>query len=147
MEVRLLGMGITGGDGGGRDVEMGAGDALTWLSVAFSRLMRAGVWPSMPPHLISFRRFALCDRLVSRWPFRAPSLPRHIKVKHHVFSFSFIPSPVNMAPAVRRPTGQAVQAEVSLLQSLKNCLVNLPSSLVSILVNANTVRMKPSYDA
>ena len=52
-----------------------------------------------------------------------------------------------MAPAVRRPTGQAVQAEVSLLQSLKNCLVNLPSSLVSVLVNANTVRMKPSHDA
>jgi len=30
--------------GGGRDVGMGAGDALT---VAFSRLMRAGVWSSM----------------------------------------------------------------------------------------------------
>jgi len=37
-EVRLLGMGIAGGDGGGRDVEMGARDALTWLGVAFSRL-------------------------------------------------------------------------------------------------------------
>ncbi|OCL10889.1 AAA-domain-containing protein [Glonium stellatum] len=44
-----------------------------------------------------------------------------------------------MAPPVRRPTGQVVQAEVSLLQSLKNCLVNLPSSLVSVLVNANTL--------
>jgi hypothetical protein len=67
--------------------------------------------------------------------------------QHHVFTSSFIPSPVNMAPAVRRPTGQAVQAEVSLSQSLKNCLVNLPSSLVSVLVNANTVRMKHSHDA
>jgi len=53
---------------GGRDVGMGAGDALT---VAFSRLMRAGVWPSMPLHLISFRGFAICDRLVSRWTFQS----------------------------------------------------------------------------
>ena len=39
----------------------------------------------------------------------------------------------------KKPAGNAVQAEVSLHQSLKNCLVNLPSSLVSVLVNANTV--------
>ncbi|CAI6341792.1 unnamed protein product [Periconia digitata] len=39
----------------------------------------------------------------------------------------------------KKPTGQVVQAEVALQQSLKNCLVNLPSSLVSILVNANTI--------
>jgi len=31
------------------------------------------------------------------------------------------------------------RAEVALVQ-LKNCLVNLPSSLVSVLSNANTVR-------
>ncbi|KAF1953826.1 peroxisome biosynthesis protein-like protein (PAS1/Peroxin-1), partial [Byssothecium circinans] len=39
----------------------------------------------------------------------------------------------------KKPTGQLVQAEVALQQSLKNCLVNLPTSLVSVLVNANTV--------
>ncbi|USP79756.1 hypothetical protein yc1106_07030 [Curvularia clavata] len=42
-----------------------------------------------------------------------------------------------MAP--RKPAGNVVQAEVVLQQSLKNCLVNLPASLVSVLVNANTV--------
>ncbi|KAF2707141.1 peroxisome biosynthesis protein-like protein (PAS1/Peroxin-1) [Pleomassaria siparia CBS 279.74] len=42
-----------------------------------------------------------------------------------------------MAPT-KKPAGQAIQAEVSLQQSLKNCLVNLPASLVSILTNANT---------
>ncbi|KAF2474776.1 AAA-domain-containing protein [Lindgomyces ingoldianus] len=44
-----------------------------------------------------------------------------------------------MAPAAKKPAGQVVQAEVALQQSLKNCLVNLPSSLVSILVNANAI--------
>ncbi|EMD91111.1 hypothetical protein COCC4DRAFT_39736 [Bipolaris maydis ATCC 48331] len=39
----------------------------------------------------------------------------------------------------KKPAGNVVQAEVVLHQSLKNCLVNLPSSLVSVLVNANTV--------
>ena len=39
----------------------------------------------------------------------------------------------------KKPTGQVVQAEVALHQSLKNCLVNLPASLVSVLVNANAV--------
>lgn len=43
-----------------------------------------------------------------------------------------------MAPP-KKPAGQVVQAEIVLQQSLKNCLVNLPSSLVSVLVNANTV--------
>ncbi|KAL5445144.1 hypothetical protein PMIN06_008183 [Paraphaeosphaeria minitans] len=43
-----------------------------------------------------------------------------------------------MAPP-KKPAGQIVQAEIVLQQSLKNCLVNLPSSLVSVLVNANTV--------
>jgi hypothetical protein len=33
----------------------------------------------------------------------------------------------------------ATQAEVVLQPQLKSCLVNLPSSLVSVLVNANTV--------
>ncbi|KAF2109073.1 P-loop containing nucleoside triphosphate hydrolase protein [Lophiotrema nucula] len=37
------------------------------------------------------------------------------------------------------PTGQAAKAEVALQQSLKNCLVNLPASLVAVLVNANTI--------
>ncbi|KAF1965021.1 peroxisome biosynthesis protein-like protein (PAS1/Peroxin-1) [Bimuria novae-zelandiae CBS 107.79] len=43
-----------------------------------------------------------------------------------------------MAPP-KKPTGQVAPAEIALQQSLKNCLVNLPSSLVSVLVNANTV--------
>ncbi|KAF2657302.1 AAA-domain-containing protein [Lophiostoma macrostomum CBS 122681] len=44
-----------------------------------------------------------------------------------------------MAPVVKKPTGQVVQAEIALQQTLKNCLVNLPSSLVSVLVNANAI--------
>jgi hypothetical protein len=56
----------------------------------------------------------------------------------HVPAVTHTPSSHNMAP-VKKPAGQTVQAEVALQQSLKNCLVNLPSSLVSILVNANTV--------
>lgn len=39
----------------------------------------------------------------------------------------------------KKPAGNVVQAEVALQPSLKNCLVNLPPSLVSVLVNANTV--------
>lgn len=46
-----------------------------------------------------------------------------------------------MAPAPKKPA--AVQAEVALLHSLKNCLVNLPAALVSVLVNANTVSCPP----
>ncbi|TKA76161.1 hypothetical protein B0A49_03966 [Cryomyces minteri] len=44
-----------------------------------------------------------------------------------------------MSPTVKRPTGSAVQAEVALSHSLKNCLVNLPPSLVSVLLDANTI--------
>ncbi|KAF2178549.1 peroxisome biosynthesis protein-like protein (PAS1/Peroxin-1) [Zopfia rhizophila CBS 207.26] len=44
-----------------------------------------------------------------------------------------------MASAARKPAGQVVQADVALQQSLKNCLVNLPPSLVSVLVNANAI--------
>jgi len=56
-----------------------------------------------------------------------------------------------MASAIRRPAsggggggggggGAAVaQAEIALLPSLKNCLVNLPSSLVQLLMNSDTV--------
>ncbi|KAH5157302.1 peroxin [Parastagonospora nodorum] len=39
----------------------------------------------------------------------------------------------------KKPAGNLVQAEVALKQTLKNCLVNLPSTLVSVLVNANAV--------
>jgi peroxin-1 len=38
------------------------------------------------------------------------------------------------------PKKPAATAEVALVP-LKNCLVNLPSSLVSLLVNANTVSL------
>jgi hypothetical protein len=44
-------------------------------------------------------------------------------------------SALNMAP--KKP---AATAEVALIP-LKNCLVNLPSSLVALLVNANTVSL------
>ncbi|KAF1996122.1 AAA-domain-containing protein [Amniculicola lignicola CBS 123094] len=44
-----------------------------------------------------------------------------------------------MAPLAKKPTGHIVQAEITLQQSLKNCLVNLPSTLVSVLVNANAI--------
>lgn len=43
----------------------------------------------------------------------------------------------------KKPAGTAVQAEVALKHSLKNCLVNLPSSLVAVLVNANAVSVAP----
>ena len=39
----------------------------------------------------------------------------------------------------KKSAGNIIQAEVALQQSLKNCLVNLPASLVSVLVNANAV--------
>lgn len=39
----------------------------------------------------------------------------------------------------KKPAGSTVQAEVALQPQLKNCLVNLPASLVSVLVNANAV--------
>lgn len=41
--------------------------------------------------------------------------------------------------ASRKNTGSSAQAEVVLLPSLKNCLLNLPSSLVSVLLNSNAV--------
>ena len=47
-----------------------------------------------------------------------------------------------MAP---RKNAQSVQAEVSLVH-LKNCLVNLPAPLVSLLVNINTVSNCPFFD-
>jgi peroxin-1 len=43
-----------------------------------------------------------------------------------------------MASAPRKPPASS-QAEVALLPSLKNCLLNLPSSLVNVLSNANTL--------
>lgn len=55
--------------------------------------------------------------------------------KHHDFSRTGFAERCNMAPAARKP---ASQAEVSLL-ALKNCLVNLPASMVALLANANTV--------
>ncbi|KAJ9630631.1 Peroxisome biosynthesis protein pex1 [Taxawa tesnikishii (nom. ined.)] len=43
-----------------------------------------------------------------------------------------------MAP-VKRAASSASQAEVVLLPQLKSCLLNLPSSLVAVLLNANTI--------
>lgn len=45
-----------------------------------------------------------------------------------------------MAP---RKNAQSTAAELSLVH-LKNCLVNLPPTLVSLLVNVNTVRHQPN---
>lgn len=44
-----------------------------------------------------------------------------------------------MASTGRKSSNHVIQAEVALQQSLKNCLVNLPTSLVSVLVNANAI--------
>lgn len=43
-----------------------------------------------------------------------------------------------MASAARKPPA-STQAEVALLPSLKNCLLNLPASLVNVLLNSNAV--------
>jgi len=43
-----------------------------------------------------------------------------------------------MASTPRKPPPSS-QAEVSLLPSLKNCLLNLPASLVNVLLNSNAV--------
>lgn len=48
-----------------------------------------------------------------------------------------------MASNTRRPAssggGAVVHAEIALLPSLKNCFVNLPASLVQLLMNSNTI--------
>lgn len=75
----------------------------------------------------------------SQWPTTSAcgelsySSRKACRALRHLYSFSI------MAPAARKPSGQVVQAEVALQQTLKNCLVNLPASLVSVLVNANAV--------
>ncbi|TAQ87294.1 hypothetical protein B7494_g4399 [Chlorociboria aeruginascens] len=43
-----------------------------------------------------------------------------------------------MAPDSKRRSGQATAAEISLNLNLKSCLVNLPASLYSLLLNLNT---------
>ncbi|KZF26815.1 peroxisome biosynthesis protein PAS1 [Xylona heveae TC161] len=43
-----------------------------------------------------------------------------------------------MAPAARKSAASSTSAEIAFLSQLKSCLVNLPSTLVGILVNANT---------
>jgi hypothetical protein len=45
---------------------------------------------------------------------------------------------LKMAPDSRRRNSQATSAEISIVH-LKNCLVNLPSSLCSLLINSNAV--------
>lgn len=44
-----------------------------------------------------------------------------------------------MATNARKPPSSSAQADIALLPSLKNCLLNLPSSLVTLLLNANTI--------
>lgn len=43
-----------------------------------------------------------------------------------------------MASTARNPPA-STQAEIALLPSLKNCLLNLPSALVNVLLNSNAV--------
>lgn len=67
-----------------------------------------------------------------RWPL-LPSTARPIDEIVH-----------NMSVAGRRPGGggagsSGTTVELAILPSLKSCLVNLPGSLVSLLLNANTV--------
>ena len=51
---------------------------------------------------------------------------------------NFVVESVMSLPLSKGSKG-ATQAEIVLQPQLKSCLVNLPSSLVSVLVNANTV--------
>ncbi|KAK5681509.1 Peroxisome biosynthesis protein pex1 [Elasticomyces elasticus] len=44
-----------------------------------------------------------------------------------------------MASTPRKPPSSSVVAEIALLPTLKSCLLNLPSSLVSLLLNSNTI--------
>ncbi|KAK4898937.1 Peroxisome biosynthesis protein pex1 [Elasticomyces elasticus] len=44
-----------------------------------------------------------------------------------------------MASTPRKPSSSSVVAEIALLPTLKSCLLNLPSSLVSLLLNSNTI--------
>ncbi|KAK5109754.1 hypothetical protein LTR62_006594 [Meristemomyces frigidus] len=46
-----------------------------------------------------------------------------------------------MASTVRKagPTSATTQAEISFLPNLRNCLLNLPASLVAVLLNSNTI--------
>ncbi|KAK1009711.1 Peroxisome biosynthesis protein pex1 [Friedmanniomyces endolithicus] len=43
------------------------------------------------------------------------------------------------ATARKAPTSSSAQAEISLLPTLKSCLLNLPSALVAVLLNSNTL--------
>lgn len=44
-----------------------------------------------------------------------------------------------MAPTIQRSPATSSHVEVVLQPQLKNCLLNLPSSLVAVLLNANTI--------
>ncbi len=68
-------------------------------------------------------------------------LRMRIVLKLHSSCFlSSLTHSFTMAPDSRRRSSQTTPAEISLVHNLKNCFVNLPSSLCSLLVNVNTVR-------
>ena len=78
----------------------------------------------------------MCDEGPSRVrspPPRWPLLPRLTRPIDEIVH--------NMSVAGRRPGGASstTTVELALLPSLKSCLVNLPASLVALLLNANTV--------
>ena len=92
----------------------------------------------------SFRTKAACSR-----GSRCPDELGNIKDRENCWSFTYVLQLFScsrflaMAPDSRRRSSQATPAEISLVHNLKNCFVNLPSSLCSLLINVNTVRLQP----
>jgi hypothetical protein len=75
------------------------------------------------------------DLAFPRETYRDP-IPYHFS--QHPISLTEASEFYTMASAPRKPPA-STQAEVALLPSLKNCLLNLPASLVNVLSNSNAV--------
>ncbi len=78
-----------------------------------------------------------------------PNLLQHqqlpfLETSAHSLPFSCLY--LTMPSSSARRGGQSTSAEISLSHSLKNCLVNLPASLSSILANVNAVGLFPSQE-
>jgi hypothetical protein len=102
---------------------------------------RNGAFCPLRPHKFASHIWVRLHLPTRGYDTSAPELERNSLIRSEHASNSHTPTflTIGMAPAVKKPAGQVVQAEVALHQSLKNCFVNLPSSLVSVLVNANAV--------
>jgi len=62
----------------------------------------------------------------------------------HIFTLLHTHPTANMAAPTRKPpsssaSSSSAQAEIFLLPTLKSCLLNLPSALVAVLLNSNTL--------